>query len=387
MEIQHYFEPINLEDYQSSGDENIRRLGNVVKQGLNDGDKIQLAIFGVKEERGSASNAGCSEGPDAIRKYFYKLFAHESNIKLVDFGNIKEGALISDTYFAVQEVLAYCLKNDIFPIILGGSQDIAFANYQAYGKLEQLVNFVQLHNGFGLGSSDEGINRSNYLSKILLQQPNVLFNYSNMGYQSYFIDTKELDLLDELFFDIHRLGTVKNDMPSMEPVIRNADFLSFSLDAIQQSDAPANANASPNGFTGEQACQISRYAGLSDKLSSIGFYDLNPSIDDRGQSAHLVAQMIWYFIDGFYNRKNDFPSCNKNEYTKYTVSLDEGEREMIFYKSPRSDRWWMEVPYQASFNKKYARHLMLPCRYEDYLTANENEMPERWFQTFKKLKA
>jgi hypothetical protein len=46
----------------------------------------------------------------------------------------------------------------------------------------------------------------------------------------------------------------------------------------------------------------------------------------------------------------------------------------------------MEVPYSANMNKKYERHMMLPCNYDDYLTATQNEIPERWFQTFKKLK-
>ncbi|MFN8133913.1 MAG: hypothetical protein U0Z17_01300 [Bacteroidales bacterium] len=34
---------------------------------------------------------------------------------------------------------------------------------------------------------------------------------------------------------------------------------------------PGNANAIPNGFYGEEACQLMRYAGMSDKISSIGF--------------------------------------------------------------------------------------------------------------------
>ena len=256
----------------------------------------------------------------------------------------------------------------------------------AYGQLEQTVNLVDIDSRFSLGNADLPVNADNYFSKVLLQQPNVLFNYSHLGFQSYFSDQQELKLLDELFFDLYRLGLIKENIKKTEPILRNADFVSFNINAIAESFAPGNANASPNGLNGEEACQISRYAGMSDKLSSFGVYEYNPTLDRNGTTAHLIAQMIWYFIDGFYNRKKDFPACNIKEYTRYTVTINEGEQEIVFYKSPKSDRWWMEVPYSSNFRKRYERHLMLPCDYEDYTTAMENEIPERWFQTQKKLR-
>jgi len=38
-----------------------------------------------------------------------------------------------------------------------------------------------------------------------------------------------------------------------------------------------------------------RYAGMSDKLSSFGIYEINPLFDNHDQTSHLAAQMIWYF--------------------------------------------------------------------------------------------
>ncbi len=159
---------------------------------------------------------------------------------------------------------------------------------------------------------------------------------------------------------------MKDDIKNAEPIIRNADFINFNLSAIAQPYSPANKNASANGLSGEQACQLCRYAGLSDKLTSFGIFELNPTIADNSLTSNLVAQMLWYFIDGYYNRKKDFPACNKKEYIKYIVTIEEGNQEIILYKSPKSDRWWMEVPYHANLLKKYERHLMLPCTYEDY---------------------
>lgn len=382
MDLLHYFVPVepNVE-YAPN------QMGSKLKLMVSDEDleEVDVVLFDVQEDRYS-NNTGCAKAGNEIRKYFYQLYQGDYKLKVADIGSIKAGNRVEDTYFALEECLVYFMKKQILPVIIGGSQDLTFANYKAYVHLEQMVNLVSIDEKFALGNSDSNINSSNYMSKLLFQQPNVLFNYSNLGYQSYFVDKQELSVLDELFFDIHRLGLLKADLKLAEPIIRNADFISFNMGAVSQAFAAANANASPNGFTGEEACQLARYAGMSDKLSSIGFYEFNPNIKDGGMTAHLMAQMIWYFIDGFYNRKKDFPACNKSDYVKYTVAIDEGNQEIVFYKSPKSDRWWMEVPYAAGLTKKYERHLMLPCNYEDYLTATKNEIPERWFQTFKKLK-
>lgn len=346
----------------------------------------QLVLIGLNEERGSSNNQGCSLAADEVRKYLYQLYQGPYHSNIADLGNIMPGDQISDTYFALRHTLEELLKMGMIPIIIGGSKDLTYSNYLAYEKLEQTVNLVSVEPRLSLGDTDAGINSENYLSKIILHQPNFLFNYSNIAYQSYFTNQRELELLEELFFDIYRLGFLKKDIRETEPIIRNADLISFDMGSIKQTDAPANNNASPNGMLSDEACQLCRYAGMSDKLSSIGFYEFNPTVKDGGQTAHLLAQMIWYFIDGYYHRKKDFPACNKSEYKKYTVATENGEESISFYKSSKSDRWWMDVPYNSGLQSKYSRHLMIPCSYKDYETAMNSEIPERWFQTFKKLK-
>lgn len=386
MEISDYFLPVDIEKISIGNKYKENQLGNKLEINPSNLDGIDLAIIGISEDRGSVKNKGCANGADVVREYLYNLLQGPYSLNVADLGTIQAGNSITDTYFAIKESVDFLLKNQVIPIIIGGSKDLSYGNYLAYTKQEQTINIVDIDSKFSLGNSDEVINSDNYLGKILFHQPNILFNYSNLAYQTYFVDQGELSLIEDLFFDIHRLGVVKSKIQDSEPIIRNADMISFSLNAIAQIDAPANKETSPNGINGEQACQLARYAGMSDKLSSIGFYEFNPLINDNDQTAHLLAQMIWYFIDGFYNRKKDFPACNKKEYVKYTVTIDDGEQELSFYKSPRSDRWWMDVPYHHNFRKKYERHLMLPCTYEDYLTATENELPDRWFQTFQKLK-
>lgn len=386
MNFSDFFEPINLKQ----GDLNFNYSPNnfVSAVSFYEGQELidySIAIIGVGEERGSSSNVGTSLAPNHVRKYLYRLNKLNGSAKIIDFGNLKVGSSLNDTYFALSSIIEELIKLNILPIIIGGSQDLTYANFLAYKNLEQTVNLVSIDSHFNLGEPDEEINSNNFLTKIILHQPNFLFNYSNIGYQTYFVDSTEIDLMGKLFFDVYRLGQVQKNIEDVEPIVRNADIISIDVSAIRQSESPGNANASPNGFYGEQACQISRYAGLSDKLTSIGFYEVNPEFDNNGQTAHLVAQMIWYFIDGVNNRKKDFPVGSRKTYTKYRVNIQNGENELIFYKSDKSERWWMDVPYPSHQKIKYERHLLVPCSYKDYQTACDDEMPDRWWQTFQKL--
>jgi len=390
MDISVYFEPVQLKTLDNEGEFRPGRINDII-QGYNEEnnfpslENIHIALLGVKEDRNSLNNFGSSDAPDKVRDYFYKLYQGNYKTQIADLGNIKRGYNIEDTYFAVKSVVSELLKNNIIPVIIGGSQDITYANYLAYESSGQIINIAAIDSCFDIGKAEQEINAKAYLSKIIMHQPNFLFNFTNIGYQTFFVDQDAIELMQKLYFDAYRLGYVRANLEEVEPFIRNADLVSFDISSIKQSDAPGNANASPNGFYGEEACQIARYAGLSDKLTSIGFYELNPTYDSKGQTAHLVAQMIWYFIDGFYNRKNDSPLKDKKAYLKYRVSIQEHKHEIIFYKSKKSDRWWMEVPCPTDLKSKYERHYLVPCSYKDYQIALKDEIPDRWWQVYQKL--
>jgi len=390
LDISIYFEALSGK-YLSGNDEASRLRLSDISSIYTEGDSfpdianIRLAIFGINEERGAMENIGCAAAPDEVRKYLYPLFAHWNSVNIADLGNIKSGHSLDDTYFAIREVVSILLKNEIIPIIIGGSQDLTYANYLAYENIGRVINIASVDPLFDLGHDEHELNAHSWLSRIILHQPNFLFNFTNIGYQTYFIDQDSLVLMKNLYFDVNRLGNVRADLEESEPMIRNADIVSFDMSAIRAADAPAGKNAGPNGFAGEEACRICRYAGMSDKLSSIGFYELNPSFDIEGRSAHLLAQMIWYFIDGFVNRKGDHPDTESENYVKFNVKIEDTEETLVFLKSKKSDRWWMDVSAYSTMDKKYLKHQFVPCSYADYQMALNSEIPDRWWKVQQKL--
>lgn len=390
MDISIYFEKIELAKILDTEQLSPKHLGSVIiknttETGFPDFTGMQLALLGITESRAAINNTNCAQAPDQIRSFLYLLFSPENDVNIIDLGNIKPGNSLNDTYFAVRDVVSTLLKNNIIPVILGGGQDLTYANYLAYESLGKIINIVSVDNGFDLGVPDQPINSKSYLNKIITHQPSFLFNYSNIGYQSYFVDSEAVELMKNLYFDVYRLGVVQSDLEEVEPMVRNADMISVDISCVRMSDAPGNGNASPNGFYGEELCQIMRYAGLSDKLSTIGIYEVNPALDRNGQTAHLAAQALWYFIDGFSIRKSDHPLKEKKHYLKYRVIIKSSQNEIVFYKSKKSDRWWMEVPCPAKLMQKYERHYLVPCSYEDYQTAMKDEIPDRWWQAYQKI--
>lgn len=340
-------------------------------------NKIQLAIVGVKENRGAhfeVENTKLSH----IRKEFYSLFPGNWEASIADLGNILPGNSVDDTYFAVKSTVEFLLKNKIIPIVIGGSQDLTYPIYRGFDNLEQMVNLVSIDSRFDFGVADGRLTANSYLTKIIVDEPNNLFNFSNVGYQTYYNSQEEIDLTEKLFFDAYRLGEVSNNISIAEPVFRDADIVSLDLTSVKSCDSGNFITFTPNGFNGKEICSLARYAGISDKVSVFGVFNHNNS----KQEAVLIAQILWYFIEGYHYRSNEYPFGSRENYVKYIVPLE--DEELTFYKSNKTDRWWIELPFISNVNNKLKRNTLLPCTHDDYLAACVADIPERWWKAQRK---
>ncbi len=343
-----------------------------------------IAIIGILEDGGSETNQGASKAADEIRKKLYRLKKGFGQYKIVDLGNLCKGVDVAESQLRLQEVCAVLIENEVLPVIIGGTHDHTFGQYLAYENMDKLVSLLNVDAFLDIEDDGNTVNSKNHLHKILLHEPNYLFSLNQLAYQSYLIDNDTLAVLEKLHFDAYRLGHLRQYLPDMEPIIRDADLMSFDITAIKSSDAPGNGNAQPFGLTGEEACQICWYAGLNEKMSSVGFYEYNPDVDDaHKKTASVSATMIWYFIEGFYHRKDEH-NFRGNDYLKFVVSMPTDPENLVFYKSKLSEKWWMEVPYPHG-KFLYERNLIIPCSYSDYQLAASGEVPERWITAQAKM--
>ncbi len=340
-------------------------------------EQTKIAIIGVLENRGSI---GSNERVqlDFIRQELYALYPGNWESSIADLGDVLPGNSQDDTFFALKSIVTVLIKKKIIPIILGGSQDLTYALYRAYDNLEQMVNLVSIDSKFDFGKQEAAITQDSYLSKIIVEEPNNLFNYCNIGYQTYFNSQEEIDLIEKLYFDAYRLGEICNNIMLSEPVFRDADVVSLDLTSVKSSDSGRKNPFVPNGFNGKEICALARYAGISDKVSCLGIFNQS----NTKEEAVLIAQIVWYFIEGVHFRSNEYPFGTKKDYIKYIVTYEEDE--IIFYKSNKTERWWIEIPFFTNLNNKLKKNTLLPCSHEDYLAACNHEFPERWWKAQRK---
>jgi len=351
------------------------------QNGIPELENVQLAIIGVLENRNDVNYIGEEFNLDEIRKSLYSLFPGNWHKTIVDLGDINKGESVEDTYFALKTTITILVQKNIIPIIIGGSQDLTYANYRAYDDVSPMINIVNVDSKFDLGDSAKPIKNDSFVGKIILDKPYNLFNYATIGYQTYFNSQEEIDLMDKLYFESYRLGQVSKDITIVEPVLRDANIVSIDLNAINASEVSSRQKASPNGIDGKEICAISRYAGISNKVSSMGIYEYKPSKDD-GITSMLIAQIIWYFIEGVNFRVNDEDFLNNENYQKFITLVD--NQELVFYKSKKTQRWWIEIPFLSEINNKLKRHTLLPCMHQDYIDACNNKLPDRWYKAFQK---
>lgn len=381
-----YFSPIVLDEVLSHDAVNSSIAAAIdchTENGFPELKKGGIALMYVPEFRNSDYSSVAKE---KFRTHFYNLFVgQEWATEIYDLGNILPGEQVKDTYFAVAQIVSELVKKQIIPVVIGGSQDLTMALYNGYEKLEQLVNLCAIDSKLDLGNPDHEIHADGFVSQLLMKRPCYLFNHANIGMQAPLVAKDEFELFEKLYFDFCRLGEFNADFKKAEPILRNSDILSVDMTSIRFSELNDPQYQMPNGFYADQICQITKYAGLSDKMTSFGIFNYLPEKTSASNISNLLAQMIWYFIDGVNLRKGDFPIGSKKDYLRFSVHLDDFKDEIVFYKSNKSERWWMEVPYPPESGRNFDRHHLVPCNQTDYANAMKNEIPNLWWKTFQKL--
>ncbi|MEM8970069.1 MAG: formimidoylglutamase, partial [Bacteroidota bacterium] len=342
MSLSLFFRPVDPTVYEWVSQQNtVFKAIDVFTSDFPNYAEADIALVGLCEHRGSEFDEGVERAADAIRQAFYRLKKGSGAYKIADLGNLVNGHSLEETYGRLREVCETLINYRTLPVIIGGSHDLDYGQYQAYETMEKLISVLCVDAFIDIDRTLVSENtlkpNQHHLHQILMHDPNYLLNYSHLGYQSYLVDAEVPALLDKFYFDSYRLGLVNQGIATMEPIIRSADMLSIDISAIKSADAPGHHRAQPFGLTGQEACQLCWYAGHSERLTSAGFYEYNPDFDDERQTtAAVIAVMIWYLIEGYYHRTYE-ENFESNDFTKYLVPMSSSPEQITFYKAKKSE--------------------------------------------------
>lgn len=345
-------------------------------------EKNSLVILGIQESRNS-DNPGASHAPNSIRKYLYSLSNSPIKLPLIDLGNLKLSGSPADTYMATRDVISYLIGKGATCLVLGGTQEITWPIFTATAEHKELINISLIDHSIDMGNNDGDFSSKCYIERFINDPSKKLFELNILGYQGYLCNNQHINALTDINHELARLGYVRGAMAEVEPMLRDSDIVSVDLASVKQSDSPGAIAPSPNGLYSEEICQLARYSGLSNRVSTFGVFELNTHADPLGQSGHLAAQVAWHFIDAFNIRSNFKPISNDIKTQKrFYVKSPIPNIELNFIHNIVNDTWWMEFPATKRNNDK---PLLAACSYNDYRMASNGDVPERWLRIWKKL--
>lgn len=385
--IFNYLEPFDMAYINEERNFSSYEIGSqisLLEDEMYDFSSFDIAIIGVKEGRlAGMKNLGCDLAPEEIRKQFYRLHTLNNLPNIIDVGNLKEHETPEETHQALETVLAYLYKQGLTVVILGGSQDLTVPQFKSLSVINDKVSLTVVDERIDLKSELEATMSDSFLQPILLSKEPEMFHFAALGYQSYFTHSKITELIKGMNHDCIRLGLMRYSLANYEYIFQNTNAVSIDISCIKQSDAPARSMQSPNGFQSDELCQLTRMAGQSSTVNSIGIYEVNPHFDLRNQTVQLAAQSIWYFIEGFTHKTEETPENVEQvaNFKTYLVEMVDFEHlAFTFWNSKFSDRWWVELPLE---NKRLKN--IYPCSKMDYLKCSNGEMTDWIFHLLSKL--
>ncbi|NNE30622.1 MAG: hypothetical protein HKN16_13365 [Saprospiraceae bacterium] len=305
-----------------------------------------------------------------VRSSLFRLESPWKSLPIVDLGNLRK----QDPNFAIQAGKAL-VADGIIPLFIGGSEDLSRVLLESFQEYRSHINLVLVDQDLNAFRIDKG-----YWQNVL-QGAGHLKDISLMAYQSHFLSQSETSLLEDRFLDILRLGQIRKNPEASEPVARNADIISINLNVIRYSDCPEQKIPSSNGLFGEELCRISRYAGISDKLRAFAIHGIGEMSEGFSPGADIMAQCIWYFVDGVMARRSDFP-VSTGHLREYLVDHQSFDDQISFWKSDLTGRWWVQLWGDEEDPKKAK---MIPCTLEDYQLASNDELSERLLRFLQRL--
>ncbi|MFW5821762.1 MAG: arginase family protein [Tangfeifania sp.] len=380
MEVFDYFDPVDFSQFTDL-ENSVGKfsLGNNIgafttNLSVSNISRANVVIFGVPADNGKVET-GAALAPGLIRKELYRLAALNSKMNIADLGDLKPASGRKGTFLALRDVVEYLNELGVAIVVIGGSQDLTTGICEAF-KNNRFFSLTAVDAILDVKKGVETFHSGNYLTRIFKQLPN-LFGFSLVGYQNHLVGEKLINKIPGIAEHL-RLGMLRSNFLLAEPVMRNSDVLSFDMGALKFSEAPGTSQQNPNGLRGEEACQLSRYAGSSDRLKVFGLFGTAPENDVQGTTIKLAAEIIWYFLEGCVTRKGcaDF---NKENKIVYKVEIDEMDQPLVFFHEPETNRWWFEINSMAGETAHFA------CSEDDYKVASSNEIPGKWLDYIQKM--
>ncbi len=278
-----------------------------------------IDLIGVPLSYGSGKE-GANLGPDTLRSQGILSLGETTSLKIYDLGNIFVPSLGEDEKYAshkklkfldpivdinenLAELMFLSLKKNRFPITIGGDHSLGIGSIagasKAYDDLDNFgVIWIDAHGDINTEESSpsgniHGMPLAASLGEGNEKLKNVYFKGRKVKPENVYIigtrdvDEGEYDLAEKLNLSHYEMKNIR-DLGFEESLKKILDeikaskvenfHLSFDIDALDPSVAPATGTPVKGGFTLEEGKRVLSSFIETGLVKSLDFVELNPSL-------------------------------------------------------------------------------------------------------------
>lgn len=296
-------------------DSNDVRLGEIVSSSFENYEHSEIIILGCPQDEGVARNngrIGAAFAPDAIRAQFYKLSNFGISDTLFDLGDTPIRETLEETHDLHTKIVEQVLRDGKRLIILGGGNDISYADGAAMANVFGNENWLAFNIDAHFDVRTDVPRNSGTPYRQLLEENFISpENFFEIGYQTQANSPVYFEYLKNTGVKTISLENFQNSNFKLLSLLkkqrtRNKEqrtvFFGFDADSVRASDAPGVSAPSPIGLTAEEFINFAGFAGSLEETKMVEFTEVNPNFDIDNRTVKLVAIAMHKFCRG-YKRK------------------------------------------------------------------------------------
>ena len=291
-------------------------------QKVTTAENLDFVIAGAPFDTASSFRSGARFGPNAIRNISSMMKPNNVMMQVNIMENLNGGDMgdfnvipgyIHPTYDAIESGVTEILKENAYPIILGGDHSITLAELRAVAKKYGPVALVHFDSHSDLCDEVFGqkYNHGTPLRRALEEGLIDPAHSIQIGMRGSLYDPNEHKMAAELgmelipAYKIHEIGIQELIREIYKRVGNTPCFLTLDIDFVDPAYAPGTGTPEVGGFTSHETLTIIR--ALKD-LNFIGFdvVEVLPAYDAGEITSYLAANIVFEYLSilAYKKKKN-----------------------------------------------------------------------------------
>lgn len=309
------------QDLFFSGRQGDPRLGGWVRPWAPHADKSSLedfTIWGCPDDRGIQVNLGrpgAKDGPDSIRKHFYKMTLPmdqpwEERLQLFDAGNLIPANDLSSTHERCRTVTQTLGESSCTLIALGGGHDFAAPNFAGFA-----AGIGTPLNAHGLINIDPHLDvrpvepapHSGTPFRVLLENRSLSpKNFVEFGIRSNRNARSHFEYCEKKKIEIQTFDEIRAGKRSAQETFsltlsrlsRPLKWVGVTFDMDACSEAEGTSAAPTLGFSAWEMCHMAYAAGKDPKVRFLEIAEVSPILDPSERSSRIASEILFCFLKG-----------------------------------------------------------------------------------------